>query len=286
MNGIINLLKPPGISSNGAVVYLRGMLGARKIGHAGTLDPGASGVLVICVGKATKLSEYLMDGAKEYVAEICFGKSTDTGDSYGRVVETGGEIPCAGRVKEALRSFLGETSQRTPAYSAAKHGGKKLYELARKGVETPEKIRKIVIHELEYIKETGEDSHLIRVACGRGTYIRVLCEDIGKRLGTCAYMSFLARTKDAGLDISGAYTFEELEGLKNKETALLRADTLLERFPQIRIGADKRKALANGGVIGCALPDGIYRAYADGDFLGLAEVKGGAARMAVLIAES
>lgn len=285
MNGIINLLKPPGISSNGAVIYMRRLTGVKKTGHAGTLDPGASGVLPICVGRVTKLSAYFLDSAKEYIAEICFGKSTDTGDSYGQITLSGGRNPVAEEVKEALRLFLGETRQRTPAFSAAKHNGRKLYELARAGMEIPEKYRDIVIEELEYIKQTGGDSHIIRIFCGKGTYIRALCEDLGKALGTFAHMSFLVRTKSAGLEIVNSHTFEEIESMENVESAMLRADSLLTRFPEIIIEKCERKVLFNGGAILSDCGCGTYRIYCDDEFIGLAEWKNGRLKIVVLAAE-
>jgi tRNA pseudouridine55 synthase len=248
MNGIINFLKPPGMSSNGAVVFLRGLFRVKKTGHAGTLDPGACGVLPICVGKATRISSYMMGGSKEYIAEVTFGKSTDTGDSYGNVTQVSqAAFPEMEDVKAALDTFSGLITQQTPAYSAVKHEGRKLYELARRGIEIEPKHREIMIHEAEYLRQTRADAHLLRIVCGKGTYIRQLCEDIGQNLGIPAYMSFLVRTKCAGLNIEQAYTADELKEIKEQiQDALLPMDGFLSALP--RIDADKRcyPALING----------------------------------------
>lgn len=286
MNGVINFLKPPGMSSNGAVVYLRGITGA-KTGHAGTLDPGACGVLPVCVGRATKISSYLMGGVKEYIAEISFGKSTDTGDSYGNVTEVSQTPPPgSAHVKEALYAFLGDTRQRTPAYSAVKHVGRKLYSLARRGADIPELFRDITIHETEYLCGTRTGAHLIRVVCGKGTYIRALCEDVGKSLGVPAYMSFLVRTKCSGLDINDAFTADELNGQAAVESALIPADALLANMPEIYIEAGMRKPLLNGAAVRYESEDiKEARVYVDGGFLGIGQIKNNSVKITVLLAD-
>ena len=248
MNGIINFLKPPGMSSNGAVVYLRGVLGVRKTGHAGTLDPGACGVLPICVGKGTKISSYLMGGKKEYIAEVAFAFRTDTGDSYGNVTGTSdAPFPSESEVRRALSTFAGRITQQTPAYSAVKHEGRRLYQLAREGEIIPPKSREVHIFETEYMAQTREDAHLFRVVCSKGTYIRTLCEDIGEQLGTLAYMSFLVRSKCAGLGIEDAMTADELKSMgEDKSSILLPIDRFLQDLPRIDTNTADRKALFNG----------------------------------------
>lgn len=272
MNGVINFLKPPGMSSNGAVVFLRGLLGVKKTGHAGTLDPGACGVLPICVGKATKISSYLMGSKKEYVAEITFGKSTDTGDSYGKIIqETFKDLPNEAEVKKALIGFCGEIEQQTPAYSAVKHNGKKLYQLARQGITIESKKRDVVIYELEYINQIRPDAHLIRVVCGKGTYIRALCEDIGKSLNIPAYMSFLIRTKCSGLDVGDSYTADELKALGEKvKNVLLPMDMFLASMPSAMAKRQQRDILLNGGSVHCAGEDSNpVRIYIEDELLGI-----------------
>ena len=276
MNGVINFLKPPGMSSNGAVVFLRGLLGKKKTGHAGTLDPGACGVLPICVGKATKISSYLMGGEKEYIAEIAFGKSTDTGDSYGTVTGVSDKtFPGEQELKKVLTDFYGTISQQTPGYSAAKHNGRKLYQIARAGKDVPVKTRDVVIREIEHIGQTKENAHLIRVVCGKGTYIRTLCEDIAKRLDTLAHMSFLVRTKCGGLEISQALTADELIDMnENREQALLSMDMFLKDISMAAVDSGNRNILLNGGSIGYEEADEhSVRVYADKEFLGIGLIK-------------
>lgn len=246
MNGVINFLKPPGMSSNGAVVFLRGVLSC-KTGHAGTLDPGACGVLPICVGKATKISSYMMGSEKEYIAELTFGKQTDTGDSYGEVIEECSFIPSD--IKSVLPHSIGRITQQTPAYSAVKHEGRKLYDLARKGIKVAPKMRQVSISDISYIAQTGNSSHLIRVVCGKGTYIRTLCEDIAKKLGSLAYMSFLARTKCAGLNINDAVSADELKTVQDKSSLLLPMDRFLSDLPSVIVDEQYRNALFHGGRI-------------------------------------
>jgi len=248
MNGIINFLKPPGMSSNGAVVFLRGLLRVKKTGHAGTLDPGACGVLPICVGKATRISSYMMGGSKEYIAEVTFGKSTDTGDSYGSVTQVSQvALPKVQDVQSALDAFSGLITQQTPAYSAVKHEGRKLYELARRGIEIAPKHREIMIHEAAYLRQTRDDAHLLRIVCGKGTYIRQLCEDIGQSLGISAYMSFLVRTKCAGLNLDQAYTADELKEMQGQiQNVLLPMDGFLSALPRIDADIRHYHPLING----------------------------------------
>jgi tRNA pseudouridine55 synthase len=279
MDGIINFLKPPGMSSSGAVVLLRKLLNVSKAGHAGTLDPGACGVLPVCVGKATRISAYMMDAKKEYVAEFVFGKRADTGDSYGKVTAISSEgLPEEKDVIRALESFHGRITQQTPAYSAVKVAGKKRYELARKGAELPPQSREVEIFEIEYFGRTGPDAHRFRVLCGKGTYIRALCEDIGALLGQCSYMSFLARTKCAGLDIETAVTVDELE--RSGANALLPMDPFLQALPRADAPAAQREQLFHGGSVQIEAPDlQKARIYAGGGLLGIGSVLDGVAKI-------
>lgn len=280
MDGVINFLKPPGMSSNAAVVFLRKLLNVKKIGHTGTLDPGACGVLPICVGKATRISNYMMDDKKEYIAEVTFGKSTDTGDSYGSVTQISQvPLPADQDVIEALKSFTGRITQQTPAYSAVKVGGKKRYDLARKGLELPEQYREVQIYDIEYLGQTQADAHRLRVMCGKGTYIRTLCEDLGKALGQCAYMSFLARTQCAGLSINDAITEDEL---KNNIAAdiLLPMGPFLTKLPRVDAPSEQREKLFHGVSIQIAMQD-IETAciYAGNELMGIGSVKDGMAKI-------
>ena len=278
MNGIINFLKPPGMTSNAAVVLLRKQCGIQKVGHTGTLDPGACGVLPICVGKATRISAYMMNAQKEYVAEVTFGKRTDTGDSYGEVIETSsGQPPSKEDVIRALQGFLGRIEQDTPAYSAVKVDGKKRYELARKGAELPQQRRQVEIYNIAYLDQTAPDAHRFRVVCGKGTYIRTLCEDVGRALGQCAAMSFLARTQCAGLSIAESVTLDEL---RNSAETLLPMELFLGSLPRVEALAQQRSRLFNGVGVSVDSPDvQTARICAGSEFMGIGNVQQGIAKI-------
>ncbi|MGD9569709.1 MAG: tRNA pseudouridine(55) synthase TruB [Sedimentibacter sp.] len=213
MNGILNILKPTGMTSHDVVSSVRKILNMKKVGHAGTLDPNVAGVLVICVGKGTKLSEYLMTGDKEYVCELVLGQSTDTQDSYGIVVEQNDSFSLSkDRIINVLKEFEGEQMQIPPMYSAVKLNGKKLYEYARQNI-TVEKPGKLVdIKEIKLI-EYEDNRVLMKVKCSKGTYMRTLCNDIGLKLGTYGHMGILIRTEAKGLHIDNSVTLEELKFL-------------------------------------------------------------------------
>lgn len=287
MNGVINFLKPPGMSSSGAVVYLRGILGGTKTGHAGTLDPGACGVLPICVGRATKVSSYLMGGAKEYIAEVTFGKSTDTGDSYGRVTGVSDKAPPSPEeVKQAMKAFCGDIVQQTPAFSAVKFNGQKSYDLARRGIDVPSKPRDIVIHEIEYLYNTSPASHLIRVACSKGTYVRALCEDIGRSLGTLGFMSFLIRTKCAGLDIERSLTVDELCTRESAAQAVIPVESLLNGLPEVIADGKYAKLLLNGASVEFSGRDeDALRVYIEQEFAGIGCLKDGRLKITTFLYE-
>jgi len=274
MDGVINFLKAPGMTSNAAVMMLRKQLGVKKIGHTGTLDPGACGVLPICVGKATRISAYMMDAKKEYIAEVTFGKRTDTGDSYGNVIETSSlPAPAEKEVFQVIRKFTGRIEQETPAYSAVKVNGKKRYELARKGAELPQQHREVEIYEIEYLGQTSHEAYRFRVLCGKGTYIRTLCEDIGRALGRCATMTFLARTQCAGLSIADSVTLDELE---QGVAALLPMERFLKVLPRAEASAEYRFQLFNGVGVPVDLTDmPIARICAGDEFMGIGSVQQG-----------
>ena len=259
-----------------------------KTGHAGTLDPGASGVLPICVGKATKISSYVMGGQKEYIAEITFGKSTDTGDSYGQVTDAVSSVlPTADDVKNVLQDFHGTITQQTPAYSAAKHEGRKLYQLARAGKAIPDKKRDVHIHNIAYIAQTRDDAHLICVGCGKGTYIRTLCEDIAKKLDTIAYMSFLSRTRCAGLNSKDAYSADELIALgQDISSVILPTDMFLADMPELKADNRWRRALLNGAAVNDTGEDiDTARVYIDNVFIGIGCRKDGLLKISTLLGD-
>ncbi|MDW5300699.1 MAG: tRNA pseudouridine(55) synthase TruB [Sedimentibacter sp.] len=215
MNGILNILKPTGMTSHDVVSSVRKILDMKKVGHAGTLDPNVAGVLVICVGKGTKLSEYLMNGDKTYICELILGQSTDTQDSYGKMVKKTDNVHVNYEdLIKTLKEFEGEQLQVPPAYSAVKLNGKKLYEYARQNIVVEKPGKTVYIKELKLLKYEGERV-LLQVKCSKGTYMRTLCNDIGERLGTLGYMGVLVRTEAKGLHIENSVTLEELKFLKD-----------------------------------------------------------------------
>lgn len=274
MNGIVNVLKPPGMSSSGVVSYIRKLTGEKRVGHAGTLDPGAAGVLPVCIGRSTRLSDFLMSNRKEYIAEVFFGIATDTLDSYGTVTEKRDCCILKDDVITALDGFRGEIMQTPPAYSALKINGKPSYELARRGEIVTKPPRKVNIYEAEFLRQTGENRFLIRVLCSKGTYIRVICEDLGKKLSVPAHMSFLLRTQSGGQRIEQAFTCDELKEMCAQEdfSFLLPPESALLSLPRVDVPAEFEKKLLNGvALTGQELPAGDFRVYCNGVFFGMGE---------------
>lgn len=215
--GVVSVLKPPGMTSSDVVVDIRRIFGERRVGHTGTLDPAAAGVLPICIGRATRLFDYLVDKEKEYIAEIRFGAETDTEDACGTVIAESSRMVSKAELEKILPDFIGEIEQVPPIYSSLSVNGVKMYKLARSGSVTApaeERRRRIRVFLLETICELEQNSFLIRIRCSKGTYVRSLCRDIGRALGCCAYMPFLLRTASGTFDISEAHTIAELKELK------------------------------------------------------------------------
>jgi tRNA pseudouridine55 synthase len=227
MHGVLNVLKPPGLTSHDVVSCVRRALQTKRVGHTGTLDPAAAGVLPVCVGQATRLVEYLQAGTKEYIAEATFGFETDSGDGVGEVVaqSDASQISIA-ELRAALDDFRGEITQTPPIFSAIKQGGKKLYELARDGADESEieiPTRQVVISQLQLTHFFDEQKNapraMLHIECSGGTYIRSLVRDIGRALGTHATMTFLVRTRSGAFAMEHARTLEEISTLK--ESALV-----------------------------------------------------------------
>jgi tRNA pseudouridine55 synthase len=214
VDGFINFLKPPGMTSHDAVSFIRKQLSIKKVGHTGTLDPGVAGVLPICVGKATRLAEYIVNRPKSYRAEITLGITTDSQDAYGRILS---EKDCSHvpveEFQKTFNSFLGPIEQIPPMTSAVHIKGVRLYELARQGIEIERKPRKVTIYQANIIKIDWQlpfPKVIFDVCCSKGTYIRTLCHDIGEKLGVGAHLSFLIRTQTGSFKIEDAWTREEL----------------------------------------------------------------------------
>lgn len=284
MNGILNILKPPGMTSFDVVAYLRGMLGIRKIGHAGTLDPLAVGVLPVCVGNATRAIEFLMDKDKLYRAEMTLGIVTDTQDSSGKVVSTAAPLYDDHGIEEAISSFAGKYHQIPPMYSALRVNGKRLYELARDGREVERQSREVEIYSISVldIDRTVGVKVLFDVHCSKGTYIRTLCADIGERLGCGGHMSFLLRRRAGSFDLSAAYTLEELALMQREKTiqdALMNVESAFDRLPCYLLNEGSDRNFRNGmhvAVNNEALLDGaeLVRVYGvNNQFIALGTIK-------------
>ena len=279
MDGFINILKPPGMTSSDAVLCVRRLLPKKTaVGHGGTLDPDAAGVLPVCVGKATRLFDYIIDKRKTYIGELFLGASTDTCDASGKVVETSEEIPDEEAVKSVLHLFEGDIMQVPPMYSALKRGGKKLYELARDGEEIELDARKVTIHKLTYLKKTDCNRHLISIECGKGVYIRSLMRDIGQALSCPSHMSFLLRAASGAFTVENGYSIEEIKRIDDIEKALCPMDAMLGAYPALEVKAEFRKRIACGNPVKeewLKTPSDrnqtIFRVYVDGEFAGMAE---------------
>lgn len=251
INGIIIVNKETGFTSHDVVAKLRGICGQKKIGHTGTLDPAAIGVLPVCLGSGTKLCDMLTDRDKEYVAELLLGVETDTQDTTGSVLRESPVTVTEEEVSRACLSFLGDYDQIPPMYSALKVDGKKLYELARAGKEVERKARRVRILELE-ILEMRLPVVKLRVVCSKGTYIRTLCSDIGQKLGCGGAMQSLQRTKVGRFRLEDALTLGELQQLKDSgelERVVQPVDSLFEETPALHVTAEAARLLENGNAL-------------------------------------
>lgn len=275
MNGIINVLKPAGMTSHDVVDFFRKTFNIPKAGHTGTLDPWAAGVLPICTGKATKLSEYLVRSRKKYRAGLALGITTDTLDAHGRITRQSKVDVNEGMMIEIIRSFEGVIMQTPPMYSALKVEGRRLYDVARSGKTVERKPREVEIYGIRIVKMKLPDEIIIDVECSKGTYIRTLCADIGEKAGCGAHMSFLIRTASGIFHIDKAYTLEQLAMLKSTDklqNALLPMDIALGEYDKVSLDADELRKFVNGVCIEKPWKgnEGIVRIYDErGIFLAL-----------------
>ncbi len=277
-NGILVVDKPADWTSHDVVAKLRSKLGERRIGHAGTLDPMATGVLPVFVGRATRAVEFAAEGEKEYLAGLRLGVTTDTQDLTGTIREERPVSVTPAVLEGVLTAFRGPILQVPPMYSALKRDGKKLYELARRGVEVEREPRPITIHALTVEGQTGPGEFTIRVRCSKGTYIRTLCHDIGQALGCGGAMSSLRRTMACGFSLADARPLADLLAAEEPLALLLPVDSYFSSRPLLRLkeGEEERK-LRNGGALPAPeLASGEYRVYSpDGSFLALSRVVDG-----------
>lgn len=275
-NGIINVYKEKGYTSFDVVAKMRGIFHQKKIGHTGTLDPDAEGVLPVCLGKATRVCDLLTDRDKEYEAVLQLGLETDTQDMTGQVIHTAEVTVSGDAVKEAVASFVGDYEQIPPMYSALKVQGQKLCDLARKGITVERKPRTVHIYGID-ILEMDLPRVRMRVHCSKGTYIRTLCKDIGDRLGCYGCMQSLLRTRVADFCIEDAFRLSEIETME-PEKVLLPVDTVFKQYPGAVVRKEADKLLRNGNRIPAAyivgmneeLCKGQIRIYSENaDFIGL-----------------
>ena len=245
--GVLIVNKPSGMTSHDVVSKLRRLYGMTQIGHTGTLDPIATGVLPILLGRAVKASDYLISEDKEYVAEMTLGITTDTEDSTGNVLTTSDLIPGEERVLGVCGSFVGEIMQTPPMYSAIKVGGKKLYDIAREGGTVEREARRINIRSIEAAK-ANERVYVMRISCSKGTYVRTLCADIGKALGCGAVMSALCRTRTGPFTLADSHTLDEIEKMTPEERTVLpmKTERLFEDLPAVDVNDFNAKLIKNG----------------------------------------
>ena len=275
-NGIIIIDKPQDWTSMDVCAKIRGILHEKRVGHGGTLDPMATGVLPVFVGQATRGVEFAENARKEYVAGLRLGQITDTQDTSGHVLETRPVQVTPQQVAAVLEQFRGPQQQIPPMYSAIKVGGKKLYELARKGQEVARKPRSITIYDLELLEQVSETDYLLRCLCSKGTYIRTLCHDIGAALGCGGTLYSLRRTMAAGFTADQAVTLEQVQA--QGEALLLPTDSLFAGYPILLLKSDRaEKRVRCGNPITLpGTPDGTYRVYSqDRQFLCLSQARDG-----------
>ena len=279
-NGILIIDKPQDWTSMDVCAKLRRVLGERRIGHAGTLDPMATGVLPVFVGRATRAVEFASEGEKEYLAGLRLGQITDTQDTTGTVLETHPADVTLEALEAALEPFRGNIQQIPPMYSAIKRDGKKLYELARAGKEVERPPRPVTIHALEVGEQTGPDTYTLRVRCSKGTYVRTLCHDIGQVLGCGGCMFSLRRTMAAGFTLAQSHPLPEVLEHPDPASLLTPVDAYFSGRPELRLRPEAEKKVRNG--VSFPLPgteDGEYRVYgAKGEFLALSRVERGTLR--------
>ena len=273
VNGVVLLDKPAGISSNRALQSLKRLFGAKKAGHGGTLDPFATGLLPVCFGEATKFLRFVLDSEKTYLAALRLGETTSTGDVEGELVSrcdpSGIDKP---QVETALSKFIGEQTQVPPMFSALKHDGTPLYALARRGLTVERKPRSIRISSLHLLSLSGRELE-IEVACSKGTYVRVLAEDIGAALGCGAHLRALRRTHAGGLNLERAHTLQSMQEMtsEERERSLLPVDYLTRSLPKLELDEARGLALQRGQALKLQASPGVYRCYSP-EFLGVASV--------------
>ena len=275
-NGIVIMDKPAGWTSMDVCAKLRGILKTKKIGHAGTLDPMATGVLPVFVGQATRAVSFAEGGEKEYVAGLRLGLATNTQDTEGQTLTQSPVTVGREELEAVLPRFTGEISQIPPMFSAIKINGQKLYDLARQGKEVERKARAVTIFALEVVEQVSETDYILRIRCSKGTYVRTLCHDIGQALGCGGCMFSLRRTMAAGFTLDESVTLEQMQ--EGGEALLRPTDSLFRDRPDYRLKTEKQEERCRNGnpfFIQENLPEGEYRIYGrEGEFLCLSRLQG------------
>lgn len=276
-DGIIIIDKPQDWTSMDVCAKLRGIFHERRIGHAGTLDPMATGVLPVFVGRATRAVEFASESEKEYVAGLRLGVETNTQDTTGTVLAKRPVSVSQAELEQVLGQFRGEILQIPPMYSAIKKEGKKLYELARRGQEVERQPRPITIYELELLDQLSPTDYTLRVKCSKGTYVRTLCHDIGQALGCGGTLFSLRRTRSAGFALDQAVTLEQVQAAADPAALLLPVDAYFAGHPALTLTSQRaEKKVRNGNTLSLEAPDGVYRVYGPtGDFLALSRLTQG-----------
>ena len=283
IDGFINLNKPAGMTSHDAVNLLRKIFSTRKVGHAGTLDPQARGVLPVAINRATKFIEYLTDCDKSYRAEIFFGLSTDSGDLDGKIIARAENflMPTIDELRAALKNFVGEIEQVPPKFSAIKIHGRKAYELARKNFDFEMPVRRVKIFRLELIA-LNENSATIEIDCGKGTYVRSLAIDLGERLNLPATLKNLTRLKVGGFELKNSLTFDEIK--KFGAGCLVPIENCLEHLSTFELDEKRIRAFMNGLPTTTSAPDEKFlRVFSGGKFLGVGRIERGELRSSKII---
>ena len=271
MNGFLCVLKPPGMTSSDVVVRVRRKLGRGvKVGHAGTLDPEASGVLPLMIGRAARLFDYLVEKEKTYVAQLKPGYATDTQDAHGAIIAGEGAHATRAQLEAVLPRFIGEIAQIPPMYSALKRDGQKLCDLARQGIDVKVEPRPTQVYAIQVLHENADGSFMLQIRCGRGTYIRTLCHDIGEALGTKAHMGMLLRAQTGMFTLDDAHTIEEIDAADELSPLLTAMDQPLGHLPRLDVQPKAERFVRNGNrltrreLIGDVQPGQPTRLYLNG----------------------
>ena len=292
MNGFLCVLKPPGMTSSDVVVRVRRLLGkGAKVGHAGTLDPEAAGVLPLMIGKAARLFDYLVEKEKIYVAELRPGYATDTQDAHGKIISGTGERVSRAQLEAVLPQFIGDIMQKPPMFSALKRDGQKLCDLARQGVEIEIEPRPTQVHAIDILHEHEDGSFTLRVRCGKGTYIRTLCHDIGAAMGCGAHMGLLLRTQTGMFSLDHAHTIEEIEAVEDLSQLLTPMDMPLAHIPRADVAGHAERFVRNGNALtrrelrGDIPQEKPVRLYLHNQFAGIGRLNGDTLKFDAMLLE-